>query len=162
MGSHAADVLLERVDALAPFQQFGVLERVDHLVADVLLEYSFYDLVSVFSKMSISHVFSLIGDSNVRRHMTRLNRRASPQMEEAQVVLCTSMSTLSDSMVSVRDSSNVVIFSCLSNFLADADGSDATSVAVRVEPVLEDFQASLSTVRFNLVLTIFNFNLISY
>ena len=97
--------------------------------------------------LKMSHVFSIIGDSNIKRNMTRLNRRTSPLMNEAQVLLCSSMSTLNDTVTSVRDSSNVLVFSCISNFITDVDSSGSSSVSVRIEPILEEFKAVVDQVR---------------
>ena len=88
----------------------------------------------------MSHVFSIVGDSNIKRNMTRLNRRASPLMADAQVLSCSSLASLSDSIAAVRDSSTVVVFSCISNFISDASDSDSSDVSVRVEPVLDEFR----------------------
>ena len=88
--------------------------------------------------MSQARVFSLIGDSNVKRHMNPTNCRDRPAMIEAQVIPCTKISVLQQSLRSVRDSSNVCILSCISNFLSDSDSS-ASSMALRLEPVYTEF-----------------------
>ena len=88
--------------------------------------------------MSQVRVFSLVGDSNVKRHMNPTNCRDRPAMMEAQVIPCTKISVLQQSLRSVRDSSNVCIVSCISNFLSDSDSS-ASSMALRLEPIYLEF-----------------------
>ena len=83
--------------------------------------------------------FCLIGDSIVRRHMNRTNCRSNPLMSSCHVITCTRLPLFSEAISSIRNSSNVIVFSCVTNFLADAPKDGATSVSQRVEPVLEQF-----------------------
>ena len=84
-------------------------------------------------------VFTIVGDSNVRRHMTALNCRASPSMSGAQVKTCGKLEALSETLRSVRSDTTVCILSCLTNFLTSSEGSSAT-VSLRVDPVLQEFR----------------------
>ena len=89
--------------------------------------------------------FSIPGDSNINRNMTALNRRASPLMEEAQVISCRKLSTLADCLRSIRSSSDSCIVSCLTNFLTDiSTRGSSVSASVRVEPVLQEVRDMLS------------------
>ena len=88
--------------------------------------------------MSQARVFSLLGDSNIRQHVTKTNCRANPMLKGAQVLPCGHMGIFSASLTSVRPESTVVIISCLSNFLASAQGP--TTVSHRVSPVLQDIK----------------------
>ena len=95
-------------------------------------------LLISFAKMSQVRVFSLIGDSNVRRHITKTTCRASPAVKSAQIIPCGALGIFAESLKSVRADSNVVIISCLTNFLTSADGTSA--VSQRVDPVLQDIR----------------------
>ena len=88
--------------------------------------------------------FSILGDSNVSRNMTALNRRASPLMDGCQVITCRKLSTLSDSLRSVRSSSNSCIVSCLTNFFTDLSTRSSSNIGARVEPVLEELRGVFS------------------
>ena len=90
--------------------------------------------------------FSIVGDSNVHRNMTSLNRRASPLMDGCQVVTCRKLSNLGDSLRSVRTSSNSCIVSCITNFLTDLPirGFASASASNRAEPVLDEVRGALS------------------
>ena len=77
--------------------------------------------------------------------MTALNRRASPLMEECQVISCKKLSTLGDCLRSIRSGSNSCIISCLTIFLTDLSTHGTIGpVAARVEPVLEEVQAIIT------------------
>ena len=86
--------------------------------------------------MSQQRCFSIVGDSNVGRNMTSLNRRASPLMEECQVLSCKRFSVLADTLRSVRTASNSCIVACLTNFLTDLSSRGSASASTRVEPIL--------------------------
>ena len=87
--------------------------------------------------MSVSRCFSLVGDSNVRRHMNPTNCRDRPLMSGCQQIPCMKMSTFVESLKSIRSESNVCIVACLTNFLT---GSTETGVVShRIVPILQDF-----------------------
>ena len=96
--------------------------------------------------MSQQRCFSIIGDSNVSQNMTALNRRASPLMEECQVLTCRKLANLADCLRSMRSSSNSCIVSCLTNFLTDIStrATPGASASARAEPVLEDIRSILA------------------
>ena len=84
--------------------------------------------------MSTTRRFSIVGDSNVKRHMNTTNCRDRPQMSGCQLIPGSRLSLFAESIRSVRSESDVVILSCLTNFLTDAEEAGA-SISLRVEPV---------------------------
>ena len=78
--------------------------------------------------------FSVVGDSNVVRHMNQANCR-SPELSSAEVKPCSKVESLDEVIRSLRIESTICILSCLTNFLTDTTGS-SESVSLRVEPVL--------------------------
>lgn len=92
--------------------------------------------------MAQTRVFSLVGDSNVKRHMSPINRRDRPAMEDAQVIPCSKLSMFQQCLRSVRESSDVCIVSCVSNFLSDTDSS-SSSMAQRLDPIYKEFFTKL-------------------
>ena len=87
--------------------------------------------------MSTTRRFSLIGDSNVKRHLNSTNTRDRPLMSGAQLLPCSRLSLLSEALRSVRSETDVILMSCLTNFLTDAEEAGA-SVSFRVEPVFRE------------------------
>ena len=86
----------------------------------------------------MAFLFSIVGDSNITRHMSPLNCRDRPLMSGAQLIPCGRMVTLAESLKSVRIESNVVLLSCLTNFITRAVDISST-VGVQVEPILSQF-----------------------
>ena len=86
----------------------------------------------------MSSLISLIGDSNVRRHMNPTNCRDRPPMLSAQVVPCTKLEIFRQSLQSVRAEASVCIIACVSNFLTDSN-VQSSSISQRVEQPLKDF-----------------------
>ena len=91
--------------------------------------------------MSQSRVFLIVGDSNVRNFINKTSCRANPLLKSAQVLSCGSLEILRSSLEEVQEASNVLVMSCVTNFLASAEGP--TSVSRRVDPVLQDFRTAL-------------------
>ena len=88
--------------------------------------------------MAQSRCFTVIGDSNVQRHFSLVNARACPSVSSSQLLQCGRLPVFSDALSKIRPESNVCIVSCLTNFLASAEG--ASTVSLRVEPVLTQFR----------------------
>ena len=84
-----------------------------------------------------SRIFSVIGDSNIKRHMNPTNCRDRPLMCGAQVLPCGKAALLSEALRSVRKESNVVLLSCFTNFLTSSEAAGA-SLSFRIEPVLHE------------------------
>ena len=84
--------------------------------------------------MSISRVFSILGDSNVKRHMNPTNCRDRPLMSGCELVPCGRLSVLAEGLKTVREETTVCLLSCLTNFLTHSASAGA-SISFRVEPV---------------------------
>ena len=93
--------------------------------------------------MSVSRCFSIVGDSNVQRHMNPTNCRDRPSMSSCQVLPCGKLALLAECLKSVRAESNVCIVSCVTNFLTRAEDTGG-SVGFRVEPILLEVLSILS------------------
>ena len=63
------------------------------------------------------HLFTMIGDANVRRNMTGLNIASREVMKSAQVIDCASPATLDAAQNDVRNESSVLIVACLTEFI---------------------------------------------
>ena len=88
--------------------------------------------------------FTLLGDSNVRRYINKTSVRASQDLRAAQVLSCGRIEIFKESLEKTRAEADICIISCLSNFLADADGPEV--VAQRIDPVLQDIRGVLDEV----------------
>ena len=88
-------------------------------------------------RMSQVRVHSLLGDSNIRRHINQTSRRASASIKAAQFISCGHLEIFADSLKSVREETNVCIISCLTNFIASVT-EGPVSISERIEPVLQD------------------------
>ena len=86
--------------------------------------------------MSQVRVFTLLGDSNVRRHINKTSVRANPAMKAAQILSCGHLGIFKETLAQIRPQSEVCIVSCLTNFLCRAEGPD--SVSQRINPVLSE------------------------
>ena len=85
--------------------------------------------------------FTLIGDSNVKRHMNPMTCRDRPLMLNSQVLQCGRLEVLAESLKQVRPKANVCIFSCVTNFLTRSEGS--STISLRVEPVMSGFLSQI-------------------
>ena len=90
---------------------------------------------ATFEFGTMSSIFSVIGDSNIRNHVNKNSCRANPALKAAQTLSCGNMSILPATLEKVRPESNACILACLTNFLTDADGPP--TVSLRVGPVLQ-------------------------
>ena len=90
----------------------------------------------------MSPIFSIIGDSNVSRNITKTNTRACPQMASSQFLFCQKLPLLEDALGKIRKESTVCIVACVTNFLTASD--DDSMVSKRIEPVLDEFVHHLS------------------
>ena len=85
----------------------------------------------------------MIGDSNVKRNISKTNSRACPQMSGCQVLYCQKFELLDEVLSRVRDTSDVCIVACITNFLTASE--EDPMVSKRVEPVIELFLCSYSS-----------------
>lgn len=92
--------------------------------------------------MAQLRVFSIVGDSNVQRHMNPTNCQGRALMESAEVIPCTRMEAFRTSLTSVRAESNVCVVSCVTNFLTSSAPCD--TISLRVDPILKEFFEILS------------------
>jgi hypothetical protein len=90
-------------------------------------------------------LFTLVGDSNVRRHVNSVNKRACPQLSSAQIISCGSSSIFDESLSTVRKESTVLILSCITNFLTGSSEDDV--VGKRVEPLIDSFLEKINQFR---------------
>ena len=91
--------------------------------------------------MAQSRVYTLLVDSNVRTHVNKTSVRANPQMRAAQIISCGHVGVFRETLGKTRGESNVLIVSCMTNFLTDAEGPE--SVSQRIDPVLQDVREIL-------------------
>ena len=91
--------------------------------------------------MAQSLVFSLLGDSNIHRHVNKNSLRASPALQAAQILQCGHQGIFTDVLAKVRAESSACIVACLTNFLSRTDGPVA--VSHRVEPVLLEVREAI-------------------
>lgn len=96
-------------------------------------------------KMSVNRCFSLVGDSNIRKNINSVNWKDRPLMKSAEVIVCKKLILFSEALKEVRDSSNVVVVSCISNFIADAEDEEGGILTPRnrAEPVILEFRRHL-------------------
>ena len=87
--------------------------------------------------MSISRVFSIIGDANVRRNMTGLNIASREVMKTAQVIDCVLMSTLDTALKEVRAETEFLIIASMTDFIVA--GGDCGTIFSSIDPVLGTF-----------------------
>ena len=81
---------------------------------------------------------TILGDSNVVRNMTPFNCRDRPLMKEAQCLPCGRFELLAECLRKVRSESNVVILSCITNFLTGSESAQG-SISQRIEGILIEF-----------------------
>ena len=93
-------------------------------------------LVDVAKKML--PIFSLVGDSNLRRHVSPLSCR-EVHMSGAQISTCGRIEALAEVLRGTRSESTVVVVACITNFLTSSE-EISTSVGLRVGPVLSSFR----------------------
>ena len=94
-------------------------------------------LYTSISNMAQARCFTVVGDSNVRRNLTKTNSRACPLMVGAQLLNSTRLEVFDEVLRKIRTETNVCILSCVTNFITSSD--DDSMVSKRVEPVLDEF-----------------------
>ena len=78
--------------------------------------------------MSQARCYSIIGDSNVHRNVTKTSIRANPMVKAAQVIPCGHLAVFSEALSKIRAESTVCIVACLTNFVASADGNSTCGI----------------------------------
>ena len=84
--------------------------------------------------MSVTNIYSLIGDSNIRRNMTAMNIASRQVMADCQVLDCPGLNDLEGVLASVRDTSTVCVLSAVSELLVNCE--DRGTVQSSVEHVM--------------------------
>ena len=92
--------------------------------------------------MSVSRLFSFIGDANVRRNMTGLNVASRESMKNAQIIDYTSGS-IDAAFQEVRPESNVCIVSAITDLILS--GGDCGTIFASIDPALTDLHTRLSS-----------------
>ena len=94
--------------------------------------------------MSVSRLFSIVGDANVRRNMTGLNVASRESMKTAQIIDYNSGGNVSidAAFQEVRPESNVCIVSAITDLILS--GGDCGTIFASIDPALNDFHARLS------------------
>ena len=90
----------------------------------------------------MSRLFSIVGDSNVRRNMTGLNIASREAMKSAQVIDCELISSLEAALAEVRAESNICIVAAITVFLLSP--GDCGTVSSTIDPVLDSFSRRLT------------------
>ena len=84
--------------------------------------------------MSISRLFSVIGDTNVLQNMTTLNMASRESMKKAQVIPCPPLSEFESSLSSIRAESTVCIYAGITGHLLGAP--EGNTIYSTIDPVL--------------------------
>ena len=92
--------------------------------------------------MSISRLFTVIGDANFRRNMTGLNIASRESMKSAQLIDCVHLSTLDNALHQVRADSTVLVLASMTEFIVSS--GDCGTIFSSVDPVLADVATKLS------------------
>ena len=87
----------------------------------------------------MSRCFTIIGDSNVGRHLNKVNCRSNPLMKAAQLVPCGHIEILAEALSQLRAESNVCVLSCITNFFTSLKDASSSPVSHRAEPILTEF-----------------------
>ena len=93
--------------------------------------------------MSISRLFTIIGDANVRRNMTGMNLASRETMKSAQIVDYVGTNPISSALQEVRRESNVCIIAALTDCLL-AQG-DCGTIFASIDPVLASLRDAIAS-----------------
>ena len=91
--------------------------------------------------MSLSRLFTIIGDANVRRNMTQLNIASRETMKSSQVLPCDDLASLDKAVSEVRPESSVCIIAAITEMLLAAD--NAGTVSSSIDSVLSSVKVKL-------------------
>ena len=90
-----------------------------------------------------ARIFSIVGDSNVRRNMTALNIASRESMKNAEVIDYVAPASFSATLSSVRVESNVCIVSAITDLLII--GGDQGTISASIDPVLATLRNKIFT-----------------
>ena len=85
--------------------------------------------------------FRVLGDSNVKRFFTLVNRRACPDLDQAEIIVCGKLPLFRQAAVEMPEGGKVIV-ACITNYLASSSGVGETA-SLRVEPILLDVRQVL-------------------
>ena len=88
--------------------------------------------------MSISRLFTIIGDGNVRRNMTGLNVASRESMKTAQIIDFLGDRSISAALQEVRPESQVCIVAAITDLLLS--GGDCGTIFASIDPPLTAFR----------------------
>ena len=91
--------------------------------------------------MSVSRIFTIVGDANVRRNMTALNIASRSTMKNAQILDHVGV-PLDQVLQGVRQESNVCIIASITDVLIS--GGDCGTIFSTIDPILASLHASIS------------------
>ena len=100
---------------------------------------AFNVLFAALVKLTMAKLFAIVGDSNVRPHMSSLNCRANPAMASAVVKTCGRIEAFSETLRSIPYTVSVIILACITNYITSCEPVSSV-VSLRVEPVLREFR----------------------
>ena len=82
--------------------------------------------------------FSIVGDSNIRRHMlSSACRSGRPLVSAAQFVPCSRLSALSAALETVNAEADACVVACITNFVTSTKPS--SSLSLHIEPIFQSF-----------------------
>ena len=86
-------------------------------------------------------LFTIIGDSNVRRNMTSLNVASRTSMKTAQVLDCANLASLDSCFQEVKAETEVLIVAAVTEFLLS--GGNCGTILSTIDPVLATFASKI-------------------
>ena len=95
----------------------------------------------MLAAMSVSRLFTVIGDMNIRRNMTELNIASRESMKNAQVIDCVSLVAFDEALSNIRKESSVLIVAAVTEFIMSI--GDCGTVASTIDPVLSELTNKL-------------------
>ena len=91
--------------------------------------------------MSVSRIFTIIGDANIRRNMTALNIASRARMKNAQILDHVGV-PLDQVLPNVRPETNVCIIASITDVLIS--GGDCGTIFSSIDPVLSALHAQIT------------------
>ena len=92
--------------------------------------------------MPITSIYSVIGDSNIRRNMTSMNIASRQVMSDCQLIDCPPLCNLEDAFTSVRKESTVCVFQAITQLLLLA--SDLGTFQSTIESLLHEVSTKIA------------------
>ena len=92
--------------------------------------------------MPITSIYSVIGDSNIRRNMTSMNIASRQVMSDCQLIDCPPLSGLEEAFTSVRAESTVCVFQAMTQLLLHA--ADVGTFQSTIEALLHEVSTKIA------------------